>query len=98
MPRKRHVPERSCIACAKKVPKLELVRVVRTPQGIVTVDSSGKAAGRGAYLCGSPDCWKRALDKGGLERSLGVELSATDRDQMRTFYQETIVTDWKVDE
>jgi predicted RNA-binding protein YlxR (DUF448 family) len=67
-----------------------LVRVVRTPQGIVTVDSSGKAAGRGAYLCGSPDCWNRALDKNGLARSLGVELSAADRDQMRTFYQKTI--------
>lgn len=93
MPRKRHVPERSCVACAKKVPKQELVRVVRTPQGIVTVDSTGKAVGRGAYLCGSPDCWNRALDKGGLSRSLGIELSAADRDQMRTFYQETIVKD-----
>ena len=70
--------------------------MVRTPQGIVTIDASGKAAGRGAYLCESPDCWNRALDKGGLNRGLRVELSDTDRDQMRTFYQETIVKDWKV--
>ncbi len=66
---------------------------MRTPQGIVTVDSSGKAPGRGAYLCGSPECWSRALEKGSLSRSLRVELSATDREQMRIFYQETIVKD-----
>ena len=97
MPKKRHVPERSCIACAKKVPKPELVRVVRTPQGAVTVDSSGKAAGRGAYLCWSSDCWDRALDKGSLARSLGIKLSSGDRDDIRSFYQQSTSQEQQVD-
>jgi predicted RNA-binding protein YlxR (DUF448 family) len=89
--RKQHVPERSCVACAKKVPKQELVRVVRTPEGEVAVDLTGKASGRGAYLCQSADCWDRAVCRGGLARSLKAEISNQDRDGIRAFYQESIV-------
>src|ERR671916_796064 len=47
----RHIPERTCVACRSPRPKRELVRVVRAPDGTVTVDDTGKKSGRGAYLC-----------------------------------------------
>ena len=65
MPKKRHIPERTCVACGSKKPKVELVRVARSPQGKVAVDTTGKAPGRGAYICG-PDCWGHSLGPGPL--------------------------------
>ena len=82
MPRKRHIPERSCVACGSKKPKSELVRVARSPEGQVSVDRSGKAPGRGAYVC-SPACWESALGRGRLARSLGATLSAQSLDALR---------------
>jgi len=63
-----------------------MVRIVRTPQGAVKVDRNGKEAGRGAYLCGSRECWQQGIDKGALERSLKVPISAEDRAQLIAFY------------
>ena len=82
MPRKRHIPERSCVACGSKRPKRELVRVATSPQGEVSVDLTGKAPGRGAYVCG-PDCWESALGRGRLARSLGRSLSKSDLESLR---------------
>ncbi len=82
MPRKRHIPERTCVACGSKRPKVELVRVALSPQGIVSVDVSGKAPGRGAYVCG-PDCWDTSLGKGRLARSLGHNLSPNELETLR---------------
>ena len=90
MAKTRHIPERRCVACGQRFPKLDLIRVVRTPQGTVTVDLTSKSAGRGAYICGNSDCWQRGLTKGNLERSLTVTLSAQDRDQILSFYRENI--------
>jgi predicted RNA-binding protein YlxR (DUF448 family) len=83
LPRKRHIPERTCVACGSKKPKAEFVRVARSPQGQVSVDRTGKAPGRGAYVCG-PDCWDTALGRGRLARSLGSALSAQDLESLRT--------------
>jgi hypothetical protein len=55
-------------------PKAELVRVVRSPEGTVSVDLRGKAPGRGAYVCRSVDCLKKALRSKALSRSLEVEI------------------------
>ncbi|HZA25630.1 MAG TPA: YlxR family protein [Dehalococcoidia bacterium] len=90
MPKTRHIPERSCVACAQKFPKQELTRIVRTPQGEVRVDSTGKSAGRGAYLCGSAHCWERGLRKGGLDRGLRTSLSAQDKELLLSFYQQQV--------
>ena len=84
----RHIPERRCVACGQRLPKRDLIRVVRTPQGTVTVDPTGKSAGRGAYICTSSDCWRRGLTRGNLDRSLAVTLSAEDRDQILNYYRE----------
>ena len=82
MPRKRHIPERTCVACGSKKPKAELLRVARSPQGQVTVDPTGRAPGRGAYICG-PNCWETALGRGRLARSLGSTLSGNELDAIR---------------
>lgn len=90
MAKTRHVPERTCVACGQKVAKRELIRIVRTPQGAVAVDATGKAPGRGTYLCASPPCWERAIHKGNLERSLHTRISASDREQLIAFYHQHV--------
>ena len=59
MPKK--IPMRQCLGCREMKPKRELIRVVRSPQGEISLDSHGKKPGRGAYLCPNQDCLKRAL-------------------------------------
>jgi predicted RNA-binding protein YlxR (DUF448 family) len=77
--RPRHVPQRTCVACRQTSAKRQLVRIVRTPDGSVTVDPTGKLSGRGAYLCDQPACWQAALkQRGPLARALKVELTAED--------------------
>lgn len=56
-------------------PKRELVRIVRTPEGHVAVDETGKEGGRGAYLCPKPSCWERALSKSQLNRALRTNVT-----------------------
>lgn len=63
-----------CAGCNERKPKQELVRVVRTPDGAVRLDPTGKAAGRGAYLCRSAACLQRALKARRLERAFGTAL------------------------
>jgi hypothetical protein len=76
--RKRHVPERTCVACRTKRPKRELIRIVRTPSGAVVVDKRQKQNGRGAYLCPQRACWERALRHGVLNHALRVKLTEDD--------------------
>lgn len=70
----KHIPERQCLGCREMKPKPELVRVVRSPEGTVSVDLRGKAPGRGAYVCRSADCLKKALRSKAISRSLDVEI------------------------
>ena len=72
--RPRHIPQRTCVACRQTGAKRQLVRVVRAPDGSVTIDPSGKKSGRGAYLCDSPECWQAALKRGVLPRALKLEI------------------------
>jgi predicted RNA-binding protein YlxR (DUF448 family) len=78
-PKPRHVPERTCVACRQTRPKRELIRVVRTPDGHVELDPTGKKSGRGAYVCARRSCWDLALRKGRLEHELHVTISPEDR-------------------
>jgi predicted RNA-binding protein YlxR (DUF448 family) len=70
MPKKRKIPQRMCLGCRENKNKRDLIRVVRTPLGEIEVDLTGKKAGRGAYICPSPDCLKKAVKSKGLEKSL----------------------------
>jgi uncharacterized protein len=87
--RPRRVPQRTCAACREVRPKRELLRIVRTPQGHVELDATGKKAGRGTYLCARRSCWDLALKKGRLEHELGVSLLAEDRAALEA-YRETL--------
>ena len=71
---RKHVPQRTCVACRTVRPKRELVRILRTPEGVVMVDETGKRNGRGAYLCRQRGCWEIALVRRHLEQALKVTL------------------------
>jgi predicted RNA-binding protein YlxR (DUF448 family) len=83
----RHVPQRTCIACKQIKPKRELLRVVRTPDGHVLLDPTGKKSGRGAYLCARRSCWELALKKGRLEHEFELTLLDEDRAALEAFVE-----------
>ncbi len=76
--KRKHVPLRSCIACRAKLPKRELIRVVSTPEGTLEIDTKGKRAGRGAYLCRKQQCCETALQPGRLSQALKCRVDATE--------------------
>ena len=65
-----------CVACRRTRPKRELIRLVRTAEGGVAVDLTGKMNGRGAYLCPEDPCWTLAERRKAVERALSVSLDA----------------------
>ena len=73
----RKIPMRMCVGCREMKPKRELIRVVRSQDGNVTVDFTGKAAGRGAYVCRSVECLERAIKTRGLDRALEHKIEDT---------------------
>ena len=72
MPKK--IPMRQCTGCREMKPKRELIRVVRSPENEIALDFKGKAQGRGAYVCHSQDCLKKAIKSKALEKSLEVSI------------------------
>ena len=72
----RKIPLRMCVGCRESKPKRELIRVVRSPEGEVSMDPVGKKPGRGADVCRNPECLKRAITQRQLERQLEVQLTA----------------------
>lgn len=84
-PGARHVPQRTCVACREVDAKREYTRLVRTPDGTVEVDPTGKANGRGAYLHRSRRCWRRALDSSAISNALRVDLTDEDRERLWTY-------------
>lgn len=74
MPKK--IPLRQCLGCREMKPKRELIRVVRSPEGAISLDFHGKKPGRGAYLCPQPDCLKRIRKARALERAFSLPVPA----------------------
>ena len=72
----RRQPMRTCVACRTERTKRELIRVVRLPDGGLTLDTTGRRAGRGAYLCADGTCWATALKRGAIQHALGTDLPA----------------------
>ena len=68
MQQPKKIPQRQCVGCREKKEKRELIRVVKSPEGVVSLDFRGKKPGRGAYVCPSADCLKRARKTRALER------------------------------
>lgn len=82
-PKERKVPLRTCVACRAVRPKRDLVRVVRTPDGAVRIDPTGKMSGRGASLCPRSECFEAATKTGALARSLQVGLDTQQIERLR---------------
>ena len=70
----KKIPQRQCMGCRERKAKRELIRVVRGTDGAVSLDFSGKAPGRGAYICPNAECLKKALRSKALDRSLEVTI------------------------
>ena len=72
MPKK--IPMRQCLGCREMKPKRELLRVVRSPEGTVSLDLKGKANGRGAYVCRNSECLKKAIRSKAISRAFETEI------------------------
>ena len=70
----KKIPMRQCMGCRERLPKREMIRVVRCTDGSVNLDFGGKMNGRGAYVCPDPECLKKALRSKALDRSLEVTI------------------------
>ena len=73
-PAPRKIPMRQCLGCNEHKPKIELVRILRTPEGEITLDLTGKKSGRGAYICKNPACLKKLRKNHRAETNLGVNI------------------------
>ena len=70
----KKIPMRQCLGCREMKPKKELIRVVRSPEGEISLDFKGKASGRGAYVCPDPRCLKKAIKARALERAFSAQI------------------------
>ena len=72
----KKVPMRQCVGCGEMKSKKEMMRILRTTENEIILDKTGKKNGRGAYICSSPECLKKAVKSKGLERALKTAVSA----------------------
>ncbi len=73
----KKIPVRQCVGCGEMKNKKEMLRVLKTAEGEILLDTTGKLNGRGAYLCKDKECLKKAIKHKGLERSFKMGLEAT---------------------
>ena len=71
----KNVPQRTCIGCNSQKDKKELIRIVKNKDGIISVDRSGKAQGRGAYICDNVECLEKAIKSKRLDRAFSTKIS-----------------------
>ena len=82
--KKRKTPERQCLGCNEHKPKAELLRVVKSPDGEISLDFTGKKSGRGAYICKSLKCLKKARKSRRIDKSLDCTVPDDVYDRMET--------------
>lgn len=70
----KKIPLRQCIGCGEMKSKKEMIRVIKTAEGEILLDATGRKNGRGAYLCSSMECFKKAVKGRGLERSFKMAI------------------------
>ncbi len=76
MQKVRKIPQRQCVGCRTMKDKKELIRIVKTPEGQIVADATGKKSGRGAYICPNPECLRRARKARALERAFDTAIPA----------------------
>ena len=82
MMKTKKIPMRMCLGCGEMKPKRELIRVVKSKEGDISLDLTGKKAGRGAYVCKSADCLKQARKKRAFERAFSMKIEDSVYDKM----------------
>lgn len=83
MSQTRKIPMRKCIGCQEMKNKKEMMRVIKTPEDELVLDTTGKKNGRGAYLCFSKECFEKAVKTKGLERSLKMNIPSAVYDSLK---------------
>jgi predicted RNA-binding protein YlxR (DUF448 family) len=83
--RQKHVPIRTCVSCREPGAKRGLIRIVRSPEGDVRIDPTGRQNGRGAYLCEKQVCWERAITTPILNRALNTQLAPEALSSLKEF-------------
>ena len=76
MQKPRKIPQRQCVGCREMKEKKALLRIVRTPEGQILLDGTGKKSGRGAYVCRNPECLRKARKSRALERAFETAIPA----------------------
>ena len=82
MPKVKKIPQRQCVGCRTMKDKKSLIRVVRSPEGTISLDFKGKLPGRGAYVCPDPACLAKARKSRALERAFETAIPAEVYDQL----------------
>ena len=83
----KSIPMRQCVGCGEMQPKRDMIRVIKTAEGAICLDATGKKNGRGAYLCNKAQCLEKAISRKGLERSLRMSLPAAIYEQLKEEFQ-----------
>ncbi|MGI6678862.1 MAG: RNase P modulator RnpM [Dehalobacterium sp.] len=73
--RVKKIPQRMCVGCKEMKAKKSLIRVVKTPEDLILIDTTGKKSGRGAYVCPDKSCLQLAINSKGLEKSLQTKIA-----------------------
>ena len=84
MLKQRKIPMRMCVGCREMMPKKELMRVVKSPEGVISFDRVGKAPGRGAYICKNIECLNKAIKIHALERQLECSIGEDVFEQLKS--------------
>ena len=79
----KKIPLRQCLGCREMKPKSELIRAVKSPEGIISLDFSGKKPGRGAYLCNDISCFNRVVKTNALKRAFKMQISDDILDELK---------------
>ncbi len=78
----KKIPQRMCIGCGEMKSKKEMIRVIRTKEGEMSIDFTGRANGRGAYICNNVECLKKAVKNHGLDRAFKTSVSKEIYDEL----------------
>lgn len=84
----RKIPERMCIGCMEKKPKRELIRIVRTPEGEIVCDRTGKKPGRGAYICPEKKCLQLAAKSKRIEKSFSCRIDRSVYEELKNEFED----------
>lgn len=86
----KKVPLRQCVGCGEMKSKKEMMRVIKTAEGDISLDTTGRKNGRGAYLCKQKECLEKAIKSKGLDRSFKMSIDKAVYDSLKKEYDETV--------